>query len=52
MGQPFVPPVRIEVHDAWGATQRQINLAATVTVVGTTVSSIHRVVAGVAQMAG
>jgi len=49
--QPFVPPVRIEVHDAWGATQTQIYQAATVTVVGTTISSVHRVVAGVAQMA-
>ena len=52
VGEPFVPPVRIEVHDAWGATQTQIFQAATVTVVGDTISSVHRVVAGVAQMPG
>ena len=50
VGEPFVPPVRIEVHDAWGATQTQIFQAATVTVVGDTISSVHRVFAGVAQM--
>ena len=52
VGQSLVPAVRIEVVDAWGVTQTQINQAVTVTVVGTTISSVHRVVAGVAQIPG
>jgi hypothetical protein len=52
VGQPLVPAVRIEVVDAWGVTQTQINEAVTVTVGGTTISSVHRVAAGVAQIPG
>jgi hypothetical protein len=52
VGQPLVPPVRIEVHDAWGDTQTQINQNLVLSLVGTGISSVHNVVAGVAHLPG
>lgn len=52
VGQPILPPVRIEVHDAWGALQTQLDTTALVAVAGTSISSAHAVVDGVAHIAG
>jgi hypothetical protein len=51
-GQPITPGVTVAVQDAWGAIQTNVNQTVTLTVVGTSISSAYRMVAGVAQMAG
>ena len=50
--QPLVPPVRIEVQDAWGDTQTQINEPMLLNLVGTGIASMHNVVDGVAHLPG
>jgi hypothetical protein len=52
VGQPLVPTVRIEVHDAWGDTQTQVNEPMVLTLIGTGIASMHNVVDGVAYLPG
>jgi hypothetical protein len=48
--QPIAPSVRFAVQDAWGITQTNVNQTAVVTVEGTKLGSMSRIVRGVAQV--
>ena len=52
VGQPLVPPVRIAVQDAWGATQTSFNQPLTLTVLGSSDTTVHNLVAGLAHLPG
>jgi hypothetical protein len=49
-GQPIVPPVRVAVQDAWGATATSVKQPLTLTVLGAGISSMHNLVAGVVHL--
>lgn len=53
-GQPIMPAVRVVVQDAWGTTQAALNDpdGVQVSLVGTSFSSRHPIVGGVADLSG